>query len=224
MFLKSLGEKVASFHANSAGPCQCFIFGESKERAPNSFSPRVSRHKRTSVAPASSAFCTSSEITPGPSAYASRMCRRRVVKASLCPNASASASPPCRLNPMSSEASCSSASRSDATPAACAVELGSFGWHSRVPAGGRIQGASLNRKDEAFANTPRSSGTGKSERRTSLCPVSETRRVLFSVLSSPSAVRKSASAPSTHSATSSRRSVRGVSVPASAFSRNRSVT
>ena len=83
MFLKSLGEKVASFHANSAGPCQCFIFGESNERAPNSFSPLVSRHKRTSVAPASSAFCTSSEITPGPSAYASRMCLKRVVKASL---------------------------------------------------------------------------------------------------------------------------------------------
>ena len=66
---------------------------------------------------------------------------------------------------MSSEASCSSASRSDATPTAWAVEAGSFGWHRRVPAGGRIQGASLNRKDEAFAKTPRSSGTGKSRRK-----------------------------------------------------------
>ena len=68
MFAKSLGENVASFHAKRLGPCHARIFGESNERAPSSFSPRASRSKRTSVAPASSAFCTSSEMTPGPSA------------------------------------------------------------------------------------------------------------------------------------------------------------
>ena len=88
------------------------------------------------------------------------MCLSRVVSASLCPNASASTEP-CRLNPMSSEASCSSDVRSDATPAANAVGPGSFGWHRRVPSGGWIQGASLKRNAEASAKTPRSSGTGK---------------------------------------------------------------
>ena len=78
------------------------------------------------VAPASSAFCTSSETIPGPSAYASKMWRRRVVSASCCPNASAAPSLIRRprasaSTPSSSDEAASKDARRDRTPIASAV-------------------------------------------------------------------------------------------------------
>ena len=112
---------------------------------------------RTSVAPASSAFCTSSEMIPGPSAYASKMCFRRVVSASCCPNASALS---CSCIPSSSEDSDNSANRKDRIPIASAVAGGSFGCASRTPSGAASHGASLYRSAVAGANAPSASGAG----------------------------------------------------------------
>ena len=124
MARKSDGANVASFHATSAGPCHAAIPG-----ARSDFVPRVahaSSISRTSVAPASSAFCTSSETIPGPSAYASKMWRRRVVSASCCPNASAAPSLIRRprasaSTPSSSDEAASKDARRDRTPIASAV-------------------------------------------------------------------------------------------------------
>lgn len=59
---------------------------------------RLSNRKATSLAPASSAFCTSSIRMPGPSAYTSIMCFNRVVRDSLWPKASAVCKPSCMLS------------------------------------------------------------------------------------------------------------------------------
>ena len=138
-------------------------------------------------------------MTPGPSAYASKMCFRRVVSASCCPNASALS---CSCIPSSSEDSDNNANRRDRIPIASAVAGGSLGCASRTPSGAASHGASLYRSAVAGANAPSASGAGSagSHSRVDSDSDSEPRH---------DAGGWSASAPSTHSARSNREGSRG---------------